>query len=145
MAKDVKFLVLQKGIRIYQYLDDWLVRARSHQTSLKHTQTLVALCQELGWLVNKDRSELEPKQVFSFVGYQFDLMEGRIRPTQDRWQTLQAKNKRPLDRSGMSSPEANVPANALRLVTHETHLKNNWRVPETLEKVIPIPKRSTQI
>ena len=26
--------LLQKGMRIHQYLDDWLVRARSHQTSL---------------------------------------------------------------------------------------------------------------
>ena len=48
VVKEVKFLGLQKGKRIHQYLDDWLVRARSHQTCLQHTQTLVALCQELG-------------------------------------------------------------------------------------------------
>ena len=91
VAKEVKFLALEKGIWIHQYLDDWLVRARSHQICLQHTLTLVALCQELGWLVNKDKSELEPKQVFSFVGYQFDLMKGRVRPTQACWQILQAK------------------------------------------------------
>ena len=34
---------MKQGIRIHQYLDDWLVRARSHQTCLQHTQTLVAL------------------------------------------------------------------------------------------------------
>ena len=66
-------------------------QARSHQICLQHTQTLVALCQELGWLVNKDISELVPKQVFNFIGYQFDLREGRVRPTQERWQTLQTK------------------------------------------------------
>ena len=43
VVKEVKFLALQKGIMFYQYLDDWLVRARSHQTCLQHTQTLVAL------------------------------------------------------------------------------------------------------
>ena len=69
VAKEVKFLALQRGIRIYQYLDDWLVRARSHQICLQHTRTLTSLCQELGWLVNKEKSELEPKQVFDFVGY----------------------------------------------------------------------------
>ena len=82
-------MTLQRGIRIHQYLDDWLVRATSHQTCLQHTQTLVALCRELGWLVNK--SELEPKQVFNFVSYQFDLREGKVRPTPDCWQTLQDK------------------------------------------------------
>ena len=74
VAKEVKLMALQKGIRIHQYLDDWLVRASTHDTCLQHTQTLVTLCQELGWLVNKEMSELVPKQVFNFVGY--DLKEG---------------------------------------------------------------------
>ena len=57
MAKEVKLMALQRGIRIYQYLDEWLVRARSHHTCLQHTQTLVVLCRELGWLVNREKSE----------------------------------------------------------------------------------------
>ena len=89
VAKEMKFLALQKGIRIHHYLDR-LVRARSHQTCLQHTQTLV-LCLELGWLVNRDELKLDPKQVFNFVGYRFDLKEDRVRPTQGRWQTLQTK------------------------------------------------------
>ena len=44
VAKEVKLMALQKDIRIHQYLDDWLVRTRSHQTCLHHTQTLVT-CQ----------------------------------------------------------------------------------------------------
>ena len=85
VAKEVKLMALQRGIRIHQYLDNWLVRATSHQTCLQHTQTLVALCRELGWLVKK--SELDPKEVFNFVGYQFDLREGKVRPTPEHWQT----------------------------------------------------------
>ena len=84
VAKEIKLLAMKKGIRIHQYLDDWLVRARSHQTCLQHTQTLVALCHELGWLVNKEKSELESKQNFNFVGYQYDLKEDRVRPTPER-------------------------------------------------------------
>ena len=106
VAKEVKFIALQKGIRIHQYLGDWLVRARSHQICLQHTQTLVPLCQELGWLVNNDKSELVPKQVFNFVGYYFDLREGRVRPTQERYPTNQ--NKSPHVRSGMPGPETYV-------------------------------------
>ena len=91
VAKEVKLMALQRGIRIHQYLDDWLVRATSHQTCLQHTQTLTALCQELGWLVNKEKSELVPKQVFNFVGYQFDLKEGKVTPRPERWQALTDK------------------------------------------------------
>ena len=57
-------MALHKGIKIHQHLDDWLVRARSHQTCLQHT--LVALCQELGCIINIELSELDLKQVFNF-------------------------------------------------------------------------------
>ena len=42
-------------------------------------------------LVNEEKSELEPKQVFNFIGCQFDLMEGKVRPTPERWQTFTDK------------------------------------------------------
>ena len=84
IAKEVKLMAIHKGIRIHQYLDDWLVRARSYQACLQHTQVLVEICQNLGWLVNLDKSELDPKQIFNFVGYQFDLKASRVRPTPDR-------------------------------------------------------------
>ena len=32
LAKEVKLMAIRKGIRIHQYLDDWLVRARSQET-----------------------------------------------------------------------------------------------------------------
>ena len=61
VAKEVKLMAIHKGIRIHQYLDDWLMSARSHQTCLQHTQVLVKMCRQLGWLVNLEKSELEPK------------------------------------------------------------------------------------
>ena len=91
VAKEVKLMAINKGIRIHQYLDDWLVRARFHQVCLQHTQDLGKICQELGWLVNLEKSELEPKQIFDFVGNQFDLRASRVQPTPDRWQNLQDK------------------------------------------------------
>ena len=91
VSKEVKLMAIHKGIRIHWYLDDWLVRARSHHICLQHTQILVKLCQDLGWLVNVEKSELEPKQVFDFVGYQLNLRSGRVRPTPDWWQSLQEK------------------------------------------------------
>ena len=138
-------MALQRDIRIHQYLDDWLVRATSHQTCLQHTQTLVALCRELGWLVNK-KSEIDTKQVFNFVGYQFDLREGKVRPTPDRWQTLQDTVNSV--RSSVPGPAVHVPHRApsshkkaiqlerLHMRPIQWHLKNNCRVPESLEKVV---------
>ena len=127
VAKEVKLMALQKGIRIHQYLDDWLVRASTHDTCLQHTQILVTLCQELGWLVNKEKSELAPKQVFNFVGYQFDLKEAKVRLTPERWQTLTNKIRSNL---GIPDPTVHVPHRSThsnrktsppRATSHETH------------------------
>ena len=82
---EVKLIAQNKGTRILQYLDYWLDRATFYQTCLHQTQTLVALCQDLGWTVNLEKSELEPKQIFNSVGYQFDLKEVKVRPTLQRW------------------------------------------------------------
>ena len=57
-----------------------LVRATSHQTCLHYTQTLVAMCQELGWIVNMEKSEVEPKQIFESVGYQYTSERARSDP-----------------------------------------------------------------
>ena len=150
-CKEVKLMALQRGIRI-QYLDDWLVRATSHQICLQHTQTLVALCQELGWLVNMEKSELDPKQVFYFVGYQFDLQEGKVRPTLDQWRILTTKIRDLLTGSTcpvrqlmsliglLTTTEKQLHLGHLHMRPIQWHLKNNWRVPESLEKVIPVPK-----
>ena len=145
-------MAIHKGIRIHQYLDDWLVRARSHQACLQHTRELVKLCQELGWLVNLKKSELEPKQIFDFVGYQFDLRAGRVRPTPDRWQNLQDKVSEILSLPAcqvwqfmsliglLTATEKQVHLGRLHMRPIQWHLKNNWRVPESLEKVIQIPR-----
>ena len=152
IAKEVKLMAISKGIRIHQYLNDWLVRASSHHLCLQHTQKLVQICQELDWLVNVEKSELEPKQVFDFVGYQFDLQSGRVRPTLDRWQTLQGKIQTLLSlpacpvRQFMSliglltATEKQVHLGRLPMRPIQWHLKNNWRVPESLEKIIPLPR-----
>ena len=145
-------MATREGIRLHQYLDDWLVRASSHQDCLQHTQVLVKMCQKLGWLVNLEKSELEPKQVFDFVGYQFDLQSGRVRSTPERWQNLQDKILEMLAKPTcpvrqfmsliglLTATEKQVHLGRLHMHPIQWHLKNNWRVPELLEKTIPIPR-----
>ena len=144
-------MAIHKGIRIHQYLGDWLVRARSQQVCLQHTQELVEICQKLSRMVTFEKSELEPKQVFDFVFYQFDLKCGRVRPTPDRWQNLQQKILELLSRPAcpvrqfmsliglLTATEKQVHLGRLHMRPIQWHLKNNWKVPESLEKVIPNP------
>ena len=82
----------------------------------------------------------------------FDLREGKVRPTPEHWQPLTDKILSIL--SGLVCPvqqfmsliglltatEKQVHLGRLHMRPIQWHLKNNWRVPESLEKVIPVPR-----
>ena len=103
------------------------------------------MCQQLGWLVNLEKSELDPKQDFNFVGYQFDLRSDPVRLTPDQWQNLQEKMLKLLSREFRSviglltATEKQVHVGQLHMRLIQWHHQHNWRVPESLEKVIPTP------
>ena len=149
VVKEVKLMAQSRGIRIHQYLDDWLIRAPTKESC---TQSLLSLCQELGWVVNLQKSELEPKQVFEFVGYQYDLSRRLVKPTQNRWESILQKvhsimaSQECRVRNFMSliglltATEKQVPLGRLRMRPIQWHLKRHWRVPESLEKEIPVPR-----
>ena len=151
IVKEVKLMAQNRGIRIHQYLDDWLLRAPSREIGLLHTQVLLSLCHELGWLVNLKKSELNPQQVFTFVGYRFDLLTGRVLPTQERWASLRQKLLFLKSRDSctvrqfmsliglLTATEKQVRSGRLHMRPIQWHLKRHWQVPEVLEKVIPLP------
>ena len=152
VVKEVKLMAQSRGIRIHQYLDDWLIRAPTKESCHQGTQSLLALCQELGWIVNLQKSELEAKQIFEFVGYKYDLSQGLVLPTQNRWQLILQKLESILSKPScrvrkfmsliglLTATEKQVPLGRLRMRPIQWHLKRQWRVPESLEKEIPVPR-----
>ena len=83
IIKEVKLMALTRGIRLPQYLDDWLIRAQSQEEAQVNTQTVVDLTQSLGWIINQEKSELKPTQVFLFVCYEYHLDSAFVKPTQE--------------------------------------------------------------
>ena len=61
VVKEVTLLALQKGIRIHQSS----TTETDPTKTISSIQTLVDLCQELGWLVNRETSKLDTKQIFN--------------------------------------------------------------------------------
>ena len=78
IVKEVKLMALSRGIRVHQYLDNWLIRVPSRREALSNKKTIVNLTESLGWIISGERSELTSTQVFILKN-----------PTKDRWQKLQ--------------------------------------------------------
>ena len=79
-------------------------------------------------MVNLQKSQFEPKQVFKFVAYQYDQLQGLVKPTQNRLESLlqkvsvlpsilQGQGIHVSDRSPYSNKEAGVPGQA----SYEAH------------------------
>ena len=68
IVKEVKLTALSRGLRLHQYLDNWLIRSQSREETLVNTQAVVDLTQPLGWIINQKKSELNPTQVFFVRG-----------------------------------------------------------------------------
>ena len=71
-------IVHRKGINLHLYLDDWLLRARFFEKCLQQTREVVQDTTDLGFIVNPVKSDLVPTQKFSFLGEDFDLLEGLV-------------------------------------------------------------------
>ena len=89
LVKEVRKTAMRLGISVHMYLDDWLIKANSCQEAHSATLTLSELTHKLGWIVNKDKSDLIPKQVFTFLGQVFDLPKGVCYPTEARFLSIQ--------------------------------------------------------
>ena len=87
IVKEVKLMALLKGLRLHQYLDDWLIRSQSQEEAQVNTQAVVDLTQSLGWIINQEKSEPTPTQVFSFESYEYHLDSALVKPTREMAQT----------------------------------------------------------
>ena len=149
IVKEVKLVALSRGIRIHQYLDDWLIRAQSPEELSHNTKMVVDLTESLGWMINRVKLELIPTQVFSFVGYEYHLNSALVKPTQERWQKLQVLILRITNQSALTarhlmsligllaSTEKMVPEGRLHMRPFQWHLKKNWTFPQSLTKLLP--------
>ncbi|CAM4662369.1 unnamed protein product [Leuciscus chuanchicus] len=71
-----------QGIRIMNYIDDWLILAQSHQLAVQHRDVVLAHMKELGLRLNAKKSVLSPLQRTTFLGVVWDSvsMQARLSP-----------------------------------------------------------------
>lgn len=75
-------------IRVFMYLDDWLLVSANKTTLISQKNYVLQLVQELGLLVNWEKSSLVPSQHIEYLGAHFNLVEGNATPTETRFQSI---------------------------------------------------------
>lgn len=72
------------GINIFQYLDDWLVVGETLALTLRYRDTVRAITQEIGFILNEEKSDWVPTQFPLFLGSVLDLQRALAFPSDDR-------------------------------------------------------------
>ena len=73
-----------RGIRVFCYLDDWLIVANTPHRLIAHRDFTLGLVQSLGFLINWEKSALTPTQHPVFLGAEIDMPNQLARPTRER-------------------------------------------------------------
>ncbi len=78
----------EQGVRILNYLDDWLILAQSRDQLCEHRDMVLSHLSQLGLQVNWEKSKLSPVQRISFLGMELDSVSQTARLTQERTQSV---------------------------------------------------------
>ena len=76
------------GIRMCRYLDDWLLQSSSRSVVLEALETVIRLCQDLGIVINWEKSNLIPSQRVVYLSVILDSTLFRASPSQPRVEKL---------------------------------------------------------
>ena len=79
----------RQHVRLYIYLDDWLIVGPSRAATLQALSKTIQLTLELGFIINAEKSSLIPSQNPVFLGASLDMTSGRATPSIDRCTALE--------------------------------------------------------
>ncbi len=74
----------EAGIRILNYLDDWLILAQSRALLCEHRDMVLSHLSRLGLQVNREKSKFSPTQRISFLGMELDSVNLTARLSEER-------------------------------------------------------------
>ncbi len=89
-----------RGIRILNYIDDWLILAHSEQMAVRHRDVVLAQMKELGLRLNVKKSVFSPLQRTTYLGVVWDSTTMQARLSTARIESILTTVRR--DRDGLS-------------------------------------------
>ena len=69
LLKPVAAFLRKRGVRLVIYLDDILLIGSSVEETHRFTEMTMSLLESLGFIINKEKSNLNPTKIITFLGF----------------------------------------------------------------------------
>ena len=138
-----------QNLRLAVYLDDWFLVNQIRQLLIRDKIRTLDLLSELGFLINLEKSALQPSQNITYIGAFFLLEKGLVCPTLERivkiFQAIQLLKREPTAQNFLHL--LGLMASCIEIVPHarlfmrpvQLHLLHYWRpISRDLQTKIPI-------
>lgn len=139
-----------RSILSHFYLDDLQFFAHSRAILSANQPLIIHVVKILGWLINFDKSDLDISQFNIYIGGDFNLQEGIVKPTPKRWAKIQEQIppfcKLQVARASQWSSILGILTSTqdltflgrLQLRTLQYHLNQHWLDRDNTKVLIPI-------
>ena len=87
IAEVGKFVHL-RGLKLIQFLDDWLLICLIIRLICLQRDYLLQILFALGWIINEVKSILDPLQTTDYLGAHYNSLTAMVYNTQERWQKI---------------------------------------------------------
>jgi hypothetical protein len=92
-ANEISLSLLKEGIYVESYLDDFWIEGETESKTNANIKKVFDRLEDLGFTVNKKKSQLTATQNMEYLGMIFDTKEGSIRPKPSRHESAKKKLK----------------------------------------------------
>jgi ribonuclease HI len=153
IMKAVGTFVRSQGLSLALYLDDWMLLSSSCAEAEAWIKWLLELARALGLVVNLEKSDTIPSQIFIFIGILINLILGTAQPAPPRVETflklanLFLRTRAPTAGSWqqllghMTSLEKLVPRGRLHMRPLQFSLQSQWQQGFQSQEVHLVPSR----
>jgi hypothetical protein len=93
VLKPVVAYLRKLGVKLFIYMDDILMWHKRVRELLEQLKIVIQLLQEVGLIVNEEKSALQPSQTMDFVGFKIDLKGFRLCLTDGKVQDIMSRLK----------------------------------------------------
>jgi hypothetical protein len=90
MKAAIEDIIKNSEARIVIYADDILILHQNKEILLRETRKIKLRLEEIGWLISEEKSCLEPKLIFQYLGWEWDSNQMEMKLSQEKLKKMKS-------------------------------------------------------